>query len=1475
MKIGYVFCRLAIVFMTTGFLLLYLLSSSGYSWSPAYQVTHTTTNATYPVAVSDSQNQIHVIWLNPPTSAEGENVFYSVYDNKTWRESINISKSKARALNARLVITSKDQLVAVWVELETQPQPHSRILYATKDRDHDWSSAKVLSPDGPTMVGPPALAVLGNEVHAVWASDTNNDQYGDTIYHAVWDGEIWTSPASLPLATGALDVADIAFDTTGRLHLVWDGNRISAPNNLDDYDIYYTVLDHGVWAVPVMVSNQGQHEYSFYPSLAVDKAGSVHVVWMEGYHHLIPSIFTFDAIYYQRLTRNQWLSEPVQLSTKKGVLFAKVAPASNGDVHFIWGNNVSENSGVFLFRLQYARWDGTTIYGPIQIADAPSPISGQSIGAFILPGSGLIDSSYPRLIWAGGDSAGISQIFYSEQTVIQVSYTDIIAPNNLADSPAIAGSSASDLHTVWSQGVTTSTIFYSHNNGERWSNPIPISPASMSSYFPKIATGPLYIPYVVWYGHDAESGDQIYYSHLVGTQWQTPTLISIGQDVAVNPDIAVDVQGEVYIVWDVPSNDSNSGIYYSHTTQHGQIWQSIERISTLGHAANHASIALDLTGLPHVVWYDREDQEIYYATRQENGWSSPENVSNTPPLFVGNTVTSQGPSIAIDRDGHIHVAWMDSVSRVRFDSVYYARREEGIWHRDTIMSRPDSVRDMDLASGHNVQVITGLDDAVHILWHDSTKGSLMQIYESNNLNSPTHAWSTPTILTHDAANAIRPSGYVDESGHLHLIWRGQQGSTQIFYEQIARFDWIKILNKLGEAMEDSLVYRNGNFIGKTDSQGLLLAPTLLLGDEIVALSPVAEYPSVRLDHQSFDEPGHNWAYRTYLTNWHYDANGERIGDHVSNLTGEQLIVVHPDSPLILLNLLVSLEWPANTEEVAEFKEALQSASAYLFDASNGQVAIGNVTIYANGEQWTSADIQVFAANYNRPYAGINGVRSALLAPVRVGRGWSGEVGPERDAPWNQPDGYRTLVHELGHYIFGLQDSYFLNQRDENHNLIGRVDAHCTDATLQHGGGDDTTNATLMDYQYNASEFSMRNTISWSPACLQTEQYYDNQKSDWETIQEVFTDTVKPLRWTIQTPVETGVLAGPMQFPLHDIPTIQAVSPATTTKTFVQVKGPSRSSQYAFVSLYIQKDTHWEAIDQGTTNSLGRITVLGAHDYDRLRVLSSDALYQGETILKAGITNTVSLSPVLVSTAQVHDIPPYYIRLLPRSDQHGVELQITGLDATATLSVELSLTGQEFLMSKPLVWDEQDSAFIARLTDAIQIFNGVGKLHIEGINRLGQPIYLTEQFVIFPASSDSMPDLTSPDGSFHLAISKPETVSPVDNLQFLVAQQSTFGASINETLLSPVYEVRLSGAKATFESPALITILPRSELINPSDRVEIARFDEATKEWRRLTTQWDDTNQVASTLTTETGFYRIVLTQDQAPVSSIYLPLVSK
>ncbi len=254
-----------------------------------------------------------------------------------------------------------------------------------------------------------------------------------------------------------------------------------------------------------------------------------------------------------------------------------------------------------------------------------------------------------------------------------------------------------------------------------------------------------------------------------------------------------------------------------------------------------------------------------------------------------------------------------------------------------------------------------------------------------------------------------------------------------------------------------------------------------------------------LHEQPSGKPMHGPAYNVYATSW----------EHGTTLLSEasEDIVIHDDEKLVLFNVVAGLEWEPSPGSlfVSELLGGLEQASAYLYDLSDGQMAIGPVEIYTNGRFWNDADFQFRAANDYRPSAYVGGIvsertpfvtgglfSSTVYAPgsVLLGRHWDGNNAyDETNGSWLNEEGFRTIVHEFGHYALFLYDEYI--------NAAGEA-THCT-GLENRNQNTETTNASVMDYHYSTSEFWHVGEHGIPTPCRNTVQHQVHGRSDWDTL----------------------------------------------------------------------------------------------------------------------------------------------------------------------------------------------------------------------------------------------------------------------------------------------------------------------------------------------------------------------------------------
>jgi hypothetical protein len=257
--------------------------------------------------------------------------------------------------------------------------------------------------------------------------------------------------------------------------------------------------------------------------------------------------------------------------------------------------------------------------------------------------------------------------------------------------------------------------------------------------------------------------------------------------------------------------------------------------------------------------------------------------------------------------------------------------------------------------------------------------------------------------------------------------------------------------------------------------------------------------------------------------------GTHAGRAASSGCPVSVTPAHGGAVRVSIPLLVVLEWDAaGTTTCAQWTAAMERASAFLEDASGGQVALGPVTIQDDARDWAKADIQVHVQNTGIPDATVGGLApdtvraiggtppAGPLSPtstvssggvfmpgaIHLGRSWS-EFGPRRGR-WSDPDGYSTIVHELGHYAFYLYDEYF--GYAESGGTATRADAACT-AQLFNPATDmpnplpvQPDGASIMYWEYALPGFwTGTPPVASAPGCAQGRQWQVYGQPDWQVI----------------------------------------------------------------------------------------------------------------------------------------------------------------------------------------------------------------------------------------------------------------------------------------------------------------------------------------------------------------------------------------
>lgn len=166
-----------------------------------------------------------------------------------------------------------------------------------------------------------------------------------------------------------------------------------------------------------------------------------------------------------------------------------------------------------------------------------------------------------------------------------------------------------------------------------------------------------------------------------------------------------------------------------------------------------------------------------------------------------------------------------------------------------------------------------------------------------------------------------------------------------------------------------------------------------------------------------------------------------------------------DGTVKKLNLNLALLYDAPQETIDAWESAFKKASELLYNSTEGQMQIGTVNVYINkpfakllADIWVTREPEVGTAESLR----------------RVDLGHIG-----RHIRLYQDDTYTngevTIVHEMGHYVFGLRDEYTGVIYDINGEIIEGIFKECGQCT-----GDPSAPACFMD----ASRTVNNNRTEW-------------------------------------------------------------------------------------------------------------------------------------------------------------------------------------------------------------------------------------------------------------------------------------------------------------------------------------------------------------------------------------------------------------
>jgi hypothetical protein len=207
--------------------------------------------------------------------------------------------------------------------------------------------------------------------------------------------------------------------------------------------------------------------------------------------------------------------------------------------------------------------------------------------------------------------------------------------------------------------------------------------------------------------HVAYGGDHLYYATHNGSEWVQETVDPAWQ-VGDHASIAVDGVGQPHIAYYDTSNQDLKYAYFD-----GAAWQ-VETVDSAGSVGTYTSIAVRGNRV-HIAYHDSSTGHIKYAERESNAWTFAL-IDSTTIFFAGSSL-----SLALDSTDRPHIAY--GVSEAT-QELRYASWTGSAWVTETVASGSGLGQYASLAIHGDTPHVSFLfgqtQDLIYATWNGST-----------------------------------------------------------------------------------------------------------------------------------------------------------------------------------------------------------------------------------------------------------------------------------------------------------------------------------------------------------------------------------------------------------------------------------------------------------------------------------------------------------------------------------------------------------------------------------------------------------------------------------------------------------------------------------------------------------------------------------------------------------------------------------
>lgn len=233
------------------------------------------------------------------------------------------------------------------------------------------------------------------------------------------------------------------------------------------------------------------------------------------------------------------------------------------------------------------------------------------------------------------------------------------------------------------------------------------------------------------------------------------------------PEIAVDNEGKIHVVWSQYNVGESDEIYYARSTDGGMTWRMPINLSNHPGDANAPGIAADSMGNINLVWFNDTAEQpataagsagnrrMFFSRSTSNGvaWSE-------PVMIAPDMENISGGGIAVDNAGNISLFVSTTDQDYRKEIYYIGSIDGGIsWSQPVKIANYRISYDIAVnGAGH-----------IYIAWDEFVPEATWNVCFSGSTDGGI-SWSQPVDISHPSGYSLQPEIAVDHRGNINIIW---------------------------------------------------------------------------------------------------------------------------------------------------------------------------------------------------------------------------------------------------------------------------------------------------------------------------------------------------------------------------------------------------------------------------------------------------------------------------------------------------------------------------------------------------------------------------------------------------------------------------------------------------------------------------------------------------------------------------------